>query len=174
MPSVEFNKMRNKIFLLTLVVVTIGTSGCGRSCRNFFRRGTPCGTAALAAPMMGAPRPLGRAFVTAPQPTQVAPQMIMPQFVRPQPDCCCQQAQPQCCDPCNNQSGFGGGFDCGCTPCESGGYVDGDCGCGGENVGQGEWFGGYIEGSEPQGNFVPQGSGTSEIYSSDPGPVDEN
>jgi hypothetical protein len=165
--------MRNKIFLLALVVVMTGTSGCCRSCRNFFRRGAPCGTAALALPMMGAPRPLGRAFVTAPQPTQAAPQMIMPQFVRPQPDCRCQQAQPQCCDPCNNQSGFGGGFDCGCNsgcmPCAPGGYGGGMGRTnGGEVVNQGEFFGGYIEGS------APEGSGTSEIYPSDPGPVDGN
>ena len=147
--------MRKTGILLALVVVTIVTSGCCRSCRNFFRRGAPCGTAAIAPPMMGAPRPLGSPFVAAPQPTQV----VVPQMVMPQAGCCCEPMVPpcQCCDPCPNP----------CVPCESG-YIGGDCGCSnGEVVGQGEWFGGYVEGSGTQDGFVPQGTRTYQ----DPGPA---
>ena len=57
------------------------------------------------------------------------------------------------------------GGDCGC---QSGGTMSGDCGCGntGEVVNQREWFDGYAEGSViPQDNFVPQGSGTSNLGS---------
>lgn len=167
--------MRKTAIFLTLLIVTIAMSSGCRSCRNFFRRGAPCGTATVAPPMMGAPRPLGSPYVVAPQPAQVVMpqnQVVVPQMMMPQqPACCCPQQVPQCCEPCPP---------C-CMPCETGcvegsSYMGGNCGCsGGEVVGQGEWFGGYVENGgtttvvpQTSQGFVPQSNpGT---YRNDPGP----
>ena len=163
--------MRNKAFLLAIVLIMITTSGCIQSCRNFFRRGAPCGTTAMAPPMMGAPRALANAFVTAPQPVQT----VVPQMVMPHPRCCCQQpvSECQCCDPCPPCNPCTPPCDTGCSMCGPG-YVDANYGCGGETVGQGEWFGGYVEDRTSQDKFVPQGSGASSDYRKDPSPGSGN
>ena len=179
--------MRKTAILLALLVVTIATSGCCRTCRNFFRRGAPCGTTTVAPPMMGAPRPLGSPYVAAPQPTQVVMpqnQVVVPQMMVPQqPACCCPQPVPQCCPPqCCPPQCCEPCPPC-CMPCETGcvegvgNYMGSDCGCpGGEVVGQGEWFGGYVEGSTtttviPQTNSTVLPQTNPGTYRNDPGPM---
>jgi len=146
--------MRNMLILLALAVLT-ATSGCSR-CRNLFRRGSPCGGTALAAPpMLGGAIPLGN-----PVGFQQTPQ-IVPQHILTQPNSGCQQAAPMCCEPCPSD----------CAPCESG-YIGGETGYGSQTA-EGEFFGGWVEGSAPppgaiEGSVMPQGS------SAYPGPVTGN
>jgi len=141
------------LILLALAILTVSYTGCSR-CRNLFRRGSPCGGTALAAPaMLGGAIPLGN-----PVGLQQAPQ-IMPQGIISQP------AAPMYCEPCPTE----------CVPCDSGyfgggsgyyGGTSGDCGC---QTGPGEYFGDYLEGSAPpsmykgtvmpEGSVLPQGSG---------------
>ena len=159
--------MRNTGTLLALLTLTVVTSGCCQTCRNFFRRGAPCGTATLAPPMMGAPRPLGSPYVSVPpQPVQsiVPPTLVPQQGFGCQPAVpCCQPCQP-CCEPCPTQC---------CDPCQTNcvpmgsGYMGPECGCVGEQVGEGEWFGGYVNENESRDTYVPQGSGR---LPNDPGP----
>lgn len=160
--------MRKLLILLALAIVTVAsTSGCSSSrCRNLFRRGSPCGGTSFATqPMLGGAIPLSN-----PVAFQQPPQVVVPQTIMAQPNCCCEQSAPMCmpCDPCSS-GGYIGGSDCG--SCENGSYMGGDCGC---QTGTGEYFGGYVEGSAPpvgvinEGNVMPQGSGTY------PGPVTGN
>ena len=153
---------RTAIVLVLATVTIAASSGC-QSCRNFFRRGAPCGTRAMAPRMMGAPRALGSPLLLQPQPNQVVyPQMVMPQ----QSGCCCPQPviQSPCCDPCP----------CNRVPCGPGYSGGGDCGCiGGEVVGQGGWSAGYLGEGETVETFVPQGSSMKGNGSEDPGPNDK-
>jgi len=138
--------MRKMLILLALAILTT-TSGCSR-CRNLFRRGSPCGGTALAAPaMLGGAVPIGRP-------------MHLPQAMMAQPNCC-QQSAPICCDACpadcrscgaGNSGYVGQGY-------ASQGYVSGggDCGCQSAPV---EYFGGYEEGSAPISDF--QGEATQD------------
>lgn len=159
--------MRKMLILLALAVVAASTSGCSRTCRNLFRRGSPCGGTAIAAPaMLGSAIPLGNPVRVQPAP-QIVPQIVQPTIIA-QPHCGCQQGAPVCCEPCPTQ----------CVPCEQpcqtcdpcnncgeiggdSGYIGGDCGC---QTMPGEYFGGFVEGSDPpppgSGLVVPQGSGT--------------
>ncbi len=131
--------MRKMLILLALAILTVSSTGCSR-CRGLFRRGSPCGGTRLAAPpMLGGAIPLGN-----PVALQQAPQ-IVPQGILSQP--CCEQAAPMCCEPCPTE----------CAPGDSG-YSSGDCGCQGN---QGEYFGGYVEGSAPpgyEGGVIPEGT----------------
>ncbi len=142
--------MRKMLVLLALSILTLSTTGCTR-CRNLFRRGSPCGGTALAAPaMLGGAIPLGNP-VAVPQSPQIVPQNIMTQ-----PGVCCEGAAPMCCEPCPTNccpDGYIGG----------GASYGGDCGCEGST---GEYFGGYLEGSAPPmdgsviegGSVYPQGT----------------
>ena len=112
------------MILLALTVLTVSTSGCCRTCRNWLQRGSLCGTSTVAPATMGAPVALGTPMV---QPQYVQPQMAAPpqQVVMPQANVqcvpqCIPMCQP-CCDPCATM----------CSPCGpamwSGGYMEGAC-----------------------------------------------
>jgi len=161
--------MRKILVLLTLAVVTAGSTGCSSCCRNLFRRGSPCfGTARVAPAMLAGPMAIA-APIQASAP--VVQPMVMPQMMMQQPVCCPQSA-PACvpCNPCP----------CECSPYESGipgeyfgGYQGGSMGDGCQNCGPTTTYDqGYLmPGSEmPQSNILPGGSNTR----TDPGPTTQN
>ncbi len=136
--------MRKMLVLLALAILTVSSTGCSR-CRGLFRRGSPCGGTRLAAPpMLGGAIPLGN---------PVGLRQALPQGIITQPGCC-EQTAP-ICEPCPTD----------CGPCDSGylgggtGYSGNDCGC--QTATGGEYFGGYLEGSAPQGyegTVIPEGT----------------
>ena len=109
--------MRKLTILLGLAVVIGSNTGCccGKI-RNWFHKGSPCGTS-MAPAVLGAPLAMG---------TPMSMPMTMPVMSSPQ---MCVEAAPQCCvpcDPCYDPCGSGqmttgylgghmsGGADCDC------------------------------------------------------------
>jgi hypothetical protein len=110
--------MRKLTIILGVAALAATSSGCCGRCRNFFHKGSPCGTTMTTPALLSAPLAMGAPLA--------GPVM--------QPNQCCEQApQVMCvpCDPCmqydpcaNGQavsSGYFGGFlpqsassDCGC------------------------------------------------------------
>jgi len=161
--------MRKMLIPLALAVVTMVSSvGCTKvktRCRNLFRRGAPCcGTTRVTPAMIGAPMAIGAPVATAtPTPIlqqmmpQAAPQMMVPQMVAPQIQCCppMMQACPPCdpcqipCDPCCPQG------------CVETGMISGGC----QNCG--------TETTHNQGYIVPGSEVVGEPLV-DPGPTGSN
>jgi hypothetical protein len=132
--AAEKLNMRKLTILLALAALTASNAGCccgvcGRV-RNWFHKGSPCGTA-MAPAVLGAPlamgTPLATPVVSAPAPymTAPAPMMSAPAMCVEQAPMCvpCQPCEP-CCDPCSGAAttGYGGDY------ISSG--LEG-CGCGG-------------------------------------------
>lgn len=117
--AAEKRIMRKLTVLLAVTVFAASSTGCccGRI-RNWFHKGSPCGTTMTPA-VLGAPLAMGTPMtypVSAPMAPMAAPTM------------CVQAAQPCCvpCDPCCNP----------CDPCATGqvtsGYWGGNMTSGGE------------------------------------------
>jgi hypothetical protein len=117
--AAEKRIMRKFTVLLAVAVLAASSTGCccGKI-RNWFHKGSPCGTS-VAPAVLGAPLAMGTPM-TFPTSAPMAPAM-------------CVQAQPQCCVPCNPCCDP-------CDPCASGqmttGYLGGftsggDCNCSG-------------------------------------------
>jgi hypothetical protein len=114
--------MRKLTILLAVAALATSSSGCcvcGRV-RNWFHKGSPCGTTTVAPAVLGAPLAMGTPLQ---QPYMAAP-MAAPMMAAP--PVCCEQA-PMCVQPCAQP----------CDPCDpcggaSMGYAPSDgCGCGG-------------------------------------------
>jgi hypothetical protein len=108
--------MRKLTILLGLAVLTASNAGCccGRI-RNWFHKGSPCGTA-VAPAVLGAPLAMGTPMMSAPmsQPIMSAPMMSAPICVEaPQ---CVMPCDP-CADPCATGQvvGYGGMMGCDCN-----------------------------------------------------------
>jgi hypothetical protein len=128
--------MRKLTILLAFAALAASSTGCccgvcGRV-RNWFHRGSPCGTT-MAPAVLGAPLAMGTPYATpvsaAPSPMMAAPTVCVeqaPMCVPCQPCQPCQPCEP-CCDPCGGgmTMGYGGDY------ISSG--LEG-CGCGGESV----------------------------------------
>jgi hypothetical protein len=121
--------MRKLTILAALAAVTL-SSGCTRCCgrcRNWFAKGSPCGTTTVAPAMLGAPLAMGTPIA---QPVMAQPMMSQPMMSAPM---CVEQA-PMCmpcvpCDPCADpcagamNMGYMGGYTSGGMCCESTGDV---------------------------------------------------
>lgn len=117
-----------KLLVLTaaaaLVVSSSGCCGCFGKVRNWFHKGSPCGTRVRPA-TLGAP-------LTMTAPVMSAPIVSAPvQCVQPAPMCvpCCEPCDPcgdPCADPCGGYStGYFGGYSgnvgsAGCAACDAG------------------------------------------------------
>jgi hypothetical protein len=116
--------MRKLTIFLSLAALLAATNGCcccGRI-RNWFHKGSPCGTTTVAPAVLGAPLAMGTPMQ---QPIMAAP-MAAPMMAAPMmaaPGVCCEQAPVcvQACDPCDPCGGMATGF----APAVEG------CGCGG-------------------------------------------
>ena len=122
--------MRKLTILLALAVVISSSSGCccGRM-RNWFHKGSPCGTAMAAPAVLGAPLAMGTpvaqpmSMPMMSSPVMASPMMSGPVMAAPT---MCVEAMPQCCPPCDP-----------CDPCGSGqvtsgyygGYTTSEAGC---------------------------------------------
>jgi hypothetical protein len=112
--------MRKLTILLGVAVLAASSTGCCGRCRNWFHKGSPCGTV-MSPAMLSAPVAMGAPLA--------GPVM--------QPNMCCEQAQPVMCvpcdpcmqyDPCSTGVGVSTGY--------FGNYMGGaDCGCEGGAVG---------------------------------------
>lgn len=116
--------MRKLAILLALAGLTATSSGCagclGR-CRNFFHKGSPCGTS-VAPAVLGAPLAMGTP-ISQPAPMMTAPLMAAPMaqpMVMSQGVCCdpCVPCDP-CADPCGSVT-MGYGSSC----CDGGAPVE--------------------------------------------------
>ncbi len=121
--------MRKLTILLALAALTASGTGCCGVCgrvRNFFHKGSPCGTTTVTPVVLGAPLAMGTPLMQPmAQPIMAAP---MAQPMMAAPSVCCEQA-PACvqqcdpCDPCGGvTTGYAGGY---ATPMAAG------CGCAG-------------------------------------------
>ena len=114
--------MRKLTILLAVAVLTASNAGCccGKI-RNWFHKGSPCGTAVSPA-ILGAPLAMGTPMMSSPMPMMTSAPM-------------CVEAQPQCvmpCDPCadpcaNGQmmTGYLGGYTSGMAGCDCNGTTQG-------------------------------------------------
>ena len=105
--------MRKLTILLAAAALAATSTGCVGRCKNWFHKGSPCGTVMTTPAMLSGPVAMGAPFA--------GPVM--------QPNMCCEQA-PVCCDPCMQYDpcattgvtgGYFGGYmpqssDCGCAP----------------------------------------------------------
>jgi hypothetical protein len=120
--------MRKLTILLALAAI-ISSSGCSNCCclgrvRNWFHKGSPCGTA-VAPAVLGAPLAMGTPLaqpVSAPvaQPMFASPTMSAPVYVEQTPMCypcppcdpCANPCVDPCADPCSGtvSMGYMGGY----------------------------------------------------------------
>lgn len=110
--------MRKLTILLGVAVLAASSTGCCGRCRNWFHKGSPCGTV-MSPAMLSAPVAMGAPLA--------GPVM--------QPNMCCEQTPVMCvpCDPCDPCATGGMGV----TTGYFGNYMGGsDCGCeGGASAG---------------------------------------
>ncbi len=99
--------MRKVTNLLAVAALAASTVGCCGPCRNFFKKGNPCGTV------------MTPAVLSAPMAMSAPPTMC----VEAQP-CCPQQCVPCCPDPCAQgmTTGYMGGVGC-CDGSSVGNYI---------------------------------------------------
>jgi hypothetical protein len=129
--------MRKLTILLALAAITT-SSGCSNCCcigrlRNWFHRGSPCGTT-VAPAVLGAPVAMGTPLaqpVSAPAQPFFAPPTMAPQvYVEQQPMCypcppcdpCASPCVDPCADPCSGavSMGYMGGYTSGGACCGDG------------------------------------------------------
>ncbi|HYO24139.1 MAG TPA: hypothetical protein VEQ85_04245 [Lacipirellulaceae bacterium] len=105
--------MRKLTFLLAVAALAASNTGCVGRCRNWFHKGSPCGTVMSTPAVLSAPIAMGAPMA--------GPVM--------QPNMCC-EAAPVCVDPCMQYDPCATG---GSTGAYFGGYMPGgaDCGCAG-------------------------------------------
>lgn len=112
--------MRKLTILLAVATLATTSTGCIGRCKNWFHKGSPCGTMVTSPAMLSAPVAMGAPFA--------GPMM--------QPNMCCEQ-QPACvpCDPCMQYDPCGGAT--GVSSGYFGGYLPAasDCGCDSGNSG---------------------------------------
>ena len=121
--------MRKLTIVLAAAALAASSTGCVGRCKNWFHKGSPCGTVMTTPAMLSAPVAMGAPFA--------GPVM--------QPNMCCEQA-PVCCDPCMQYD------PCATTGMTTGNYFGGympqgaDCGCaqGGMTMSAPTMSGGYI------------------------------
>jgi len=105
--------MRKLTILLALAAVTL-SSGCTRCCgraRNWFHRGSPCGTT-VAPAVLGAPLAMGTPMATPVCAPMASPMMTAPMCMEQAPMCMpCVPCDP-CADPCGGamSMGYMGGY----------------------------------------------------------------
>ena len=109
-----------KLTILLAVAALVASNGCCGRCRNWFSKGSPCGTTMAMPAALSAPLALG---------APMAGPVMQPQFcVEQQPAAMCMPCVP-CCDPCDP---CGGTMGMGMTTGYMGGYMQGaDCACDG-------------------------------------------
>ena len=125
--------MRKLTILLALAALTASNAGCccgvcGRV-RNWFHKGSPCGTA-MAPAVLGAPLAMGTPLATPVAQPMMQPMMAQPMMSAP---ICVEQAPvcPQMCVPCDPCDPCGGGS----VSTGYGGYGSEGCGCDGSSSG---------------------------------------
>jgi hypothetical protein len=113
--AAEKRTMRKLTILLAVAALAATSTGCVGRCKNWFHKGSPCGTMVTSPAMLSAPVAMGAPFA--------GPVM--------QPNMCCEQQQPMCvpCDPCMQYDPCGGAT--GVSSGYFGSYLPAasDCGC---------------------------------------------